>query len=776
MNLTEISIFKRIFDTSVPYHIALEKALERVRVGKSKEKIDRIRGGENVKDQLPAICFSGKFSQRKKNGLTNHSGLMVLDFDKYKDQKTMKQQRKIILKNKHLVALFISPSGNGLKAIIKIPKSTAEEHEKYFKSFIKEFDYPNIDTSGCNVDRVCYESYDPDIYINYECKVYNPTLEDEGFTVYEKQQLIPVTNEDDIIKRITEWNWVKDFNVGERNVFVYNLSSTFCEFGINETSAEAYFNTVYGTSKDFTAKELTNTVKNAYKSRQFNSRYFEDYQKIERVRNDLKLDNEEIKKRHHGLNDDTIEALREHKEIADFWYFELVKGKQVCRIDSLKFKYFLERTGGFNKYFPNGSHKPNFVKITSNQVEDTSPDVLKDFVLDYLLNKKSEIDVWNYAVNYSQLFSDNHLTFLNTIKLDFFRDTKDKCLLAFRNGVVEITGDKIEVKEFLDYDGYIWKEQIIDHDFEKTEINDNDYKDFIDKISNNKPDPFYSAIGYMIHTYKNKMNNKALILNDEVISDNPEGGTGKGLFVQGLKQVRKTAILDGKSFDDKKSFPYQTVSQDVNILVFDDVKKNFDFESKFSLVTEGMTLERKNKDAIKLTVEESPKLIISTNYAIKGEGNSHNRRRHELEISQFFNGELTPYDHYGRQLFDDWDLEENNRFFNFMIFCVRFYLKNGLLKQDAVNIDLRKFIAETSMEFYEWASDLENMPLDERLNKKDVFDYFVGEYQDFKKFLSRKKFIIWCKKLAKFKKIEYSEGNTNGSRWFELGKSEDIPF
>ena len=63
--------------------------------------------------------------------------------------------------------------------------------------------------------------------------------------------------------------------------------------------------------------------------------------------------------------------------------------------------------------------------------------------------------------------------------------------------------------------------------------------------------------------------------------------------MQGISQVRNVSILDGKQFDDRKSFPYQTVSSETHILVFDDVKKNWDFESKFSLVTEGITLERK---------------------------------------------------------------------------------------------------------------------------------------------------------------------------------------
>src|SRR5690606_16463602 len=146
----------------------------------------------------------------------------------------------------------------------------------------------------------------------------------------------------------------------------------------------------------------------------------------------------------------------------------------------------------------------------------------------------------------------------------------------------------------------------IRRDFKRDKNDENDYKKFVYNISNGNPLAIECAIGYLLCTYKNKVNNKAIILNDEVITDNPEGGTGKGVFVQGLSHIRKVSILDGKTFDDKKSFPYQTVSPDTSILVFDDAKRNFDIESKFSIITEGLTLERKGKDAIKLPVEDSP--------------------------------------------------------------------------------------------------------------------------------------------------------------------------
>jgi len=277
------------------------------------------------------------------------------------------------------------------------------------------------------------------------------------------------------------------------------------------------------------------------------------------------------------------------------------------------------------------------------------------------------------------------------------------------------------------------------------------------------------------------MNNTSIILNDEVITENPEGGTGKGLFVQGLKQIRNVAILDGKSFDDKKSFPYQTVSPETQILIFDDVKKNFDFESKFSLVTEGITLERKNKDAIKLSVEDSPKILIGTNYAIKGEGNSHDRRRHELELSQYYGKKLTPFEEFKRQLFDDWDLNEFNCFDNYMVYCLQQYLNLGLINQDAKNIKMRKLIAETSFEFYEWISDKNNMTIGSRNDKSEYFNNFVNEYKDFQKWLTRKKFNIWTQKYCNYIGSEYSQGNTQGVHWFMIGEQKDttetdLPF
>jgi hypothetical protein len=776
MKDSKISIFRYLFESKdVPYQVTLENALNRIKNGaKSIDLIKQIRiesdaNKRNIlKRDLPCYLFSGTFKERNSNGLENHIGIAILDFDKFKGN-DLELTRDLLKKNKHILSVFLSPSGLGLKALLRIPKADKITHPKYFKAFQKEFDFKYFDISNSNIDRVCFESYDPEIYINWDAKVYSPVLNDEGFERKDRVPVIPIQSEDQIVEKIMSWNWNKDFVEGERNAYIFDLASAFCEYGVSKDYAEGYIlnNVVIG---DFTEREATNTIKSAYRTRQFGIKYFEDYRKINNIKKDLSKGKDNVKKKH-GISDEVFDEIKIEDEQDDFWYFDVDKnGNEKCKVDLIKYKKFLE-SSGFKKYFPFQTQKPTWVKIVSNQVEETSVEKIKDFVLNYLLDRK-EIKAWSYFAGYATLFSETFLLMLDTVDLMILKDLKDKSFIAYQNGILEVTKNSVKLVEYVDVDGYIWKNHIIPRNYKESESTDNDYKTFVKNISNNNPLPIETAIGYLISTYKNKMNNKAIILNDEVITENPEGGTGKGLLIQGVREIRRVSILDGKSFDDKKSFPYQTVSQETQILVFDDVKKNFDFESKFSLVTEGMTLERKNKDAIKLSVEDSPKVVISTNYAIKGEGNSHDRRRHELEVSQYYGKYKTPFKEFGREMFSDWNETEFLCFDNYMIGCLQSYLKNGLVAQESANIKKRKFIAETSMEFLEWVSDSNNFVFHQKLDKSLKFNEFVNDYKDFQKFLSRKKFTIWCNKYANYIDHNFYQGHSGSFQWMMITSNE----
>ena len=118
----KITIFKTIFDKKA-HHIDVIDALERIKNGASGAMVTSIRSEldkekrNDLKSKLPAICFSGVFDERKDESLKNHSGLMVLDFDDVSEMDDMFERLKAW---KHTFAVWVSPSGNGLKCLVKI--------------------------------------------------------------------------------------------------------------------------------------------------------------------------------------------------------------------------------------------------------------------------------------------------------------------------------------------------------------------------------------------------------------------------------------------------------------------------------------------------------------------------------------------------------------------------------------------------------------------------------------------------------------------------------
>jgi hypothetical protein len=288
-----------------------------------------------------------------------------------------------------------------------------------------------------------------------------------------------------------------------------------------------------------------------------------------------------------------------------------------------------------------------------------------------------------------------------------------------------------------------------------------------------------STIGFLMHGHKNLSYCPAVILNDEVISDNPEGGTGKGIFMNALSHMKKLVTIDGKAFAFERTFAYQLVSADTQILCFDDVKKYFDFERLFSVVTEGLTLEKKNKDAIKIPFSKSPKIAITTNYAIKGAGNSFARRKWELELYQHYSKSFTPQDEFGRLFFGDWDDDEWCLFDNYMIGCLQIYLQKGLIQSEFVNLKIRQLSAETSHDFIEWCGlldgteDNQKLVPDIKIYKNEMYYEFVNEYPDYgpksKMTISRIRFYKWLHAFCMYKEgVPPEEGRDTTGRWFMI--------
>ena len=762
----KITCYKSLFNPKAgDFQIPVEKAFSRIKNGSSKTILEKIRSVEDkdeknkLKQQLPCYLFAGTFSARNDNSIVEHSGLIALDFDGFPDDKTFKHWRKKLIKDEHTMSVFTSPSGDGLKSIVKIPKCDRDEHKLYFAALEKHFDCEYFDTSCKNISRACYESYDPDIFINYESKLWVEKSEEEGYEFTDREPQIVLKETNEIIERLLKW-WTRDFGLikGRRNNNLFILASSFNEYGVNQYVAESTIlsQIVAGSMPE---KEVENVIKSAYKSRHlFGTKYFEDRKTFRQIETQVKrgVPIEKIQDAIPQADTQTIEAIKKSSKDIIFWFIVETRSGERVVIDNVQLKLFLEKEGFF-KFYQDKSETPIFINIDENIVRNCSATKIKDFVLNYLFDR-NELQVWNYLASTTKYFTDVYLSFLESIELQMMKDAKDTVYLYFQNGVVEVKKDSHKLLDFMDCEGYVWEDQIIKREYKKTDNDSNDFKQFVHRISADETKrikTMESTLGYLMSSHKDKTDQKSIIFNDQEISDgNPNGGSGKSLLLTALGQFKKLVTIDGKSFDANKSdFVYQRVNLDTQVLAFDDVKRKFNFESLFSLITEGITVNRKNKDEIFIPFESSPKIIITTNYVIDGAGTSHDRRRHEVELFQYFNQFRTPLEEFGKLLFDQWNTEEWHKFDLYMINCCKLFLNFGLMKPESINANTKRLIQSTSKDFFDWIID-ESLPHNCKVYTSEIVDDFKKEFSDFSK-ISNQRFISWVKNYCNFKGYEY---------------------
>jgi len=794
-----ITIFKNIRDTSTPFYRHIDVVLNRIKIGSSKEIIDRVQSENDktkrneIKKELPAICFSGTFTKRADNAIVEHSGIICLDFDGYPSKKAMLDQKKKLTTDPYVYSVFVSPSGDGLKALVKIPKDT-ENHVNYFNSLKNHFDSEYFDKTSKNISRVCYESYDKNIYINNDSIVWDK-IEQIEYKEMDKafsKPTIPITNENKIVDILMNW-WTKRYGMvdGERNQNVYILAAAFNDYGINKSLAEYIIGQFE--ASDFPLSEIKATINSAYvHTHKFGTKYYEDDNRMSQIKQKLKsgVPSKKIKAEMTDIDNDIIDSVVEQidNDTKRFW---TKNDKGAVSIVHFLFKEFLE-DNGFYKFYPENTKTFVFVKVTNNLIDNTSEDEIKDFVLKYLENI-DDLSVYNYFADKTRFFKEDFLSLLSPVNVYFMEDDVNTSYLYYNNCAVKVTKDNVEIIDYIDLGGYIWKDQVVDRDFAICEVVDCDFSTFISNVSGDDSQrikSMQSTIGFLMHGYKKPSYCPAVLLNDEVISDNPEGGTGKGLFVNALSRIKKAVTIDGKAFSFDKSFNYSDVNVGTQVLCFDDVKKHFDFERLFSVITEGITTEKKNKDAIKLPFNRSPKIIITTNYAIKGKGNSFERRKWELEFKQFYSKEFTPEVEFGRMLFNDWNEDEWCKFDNYMVNNLKDYLNTGLVKSEFVNLKIRKLSAETCHEFIEWCGMVGGVPHNEKLNtndiiyKQDLYLDFIQDNPDFapkaKMTISRTIFYKWLVAFGIYKTGSAPlEGRDGNGRWIKFDNKhydDEIPF
>lgn len=142
-------------------------------------------GQKEAKKKLPVILWAGEFETRRDDAIKNHSGLIVLDFDHI----DVEGSKDILSTDPYVFACWISPSGEGLKALVRL--SNPSLHRDHFRALQAYFDTEyglEVDPSGINESRACFDSYDPEIVINEDSKIFGQMLSEKAISQKAEQK------------------------------------------------------------------------------------------------------------------------------------------------------------------------------------------------------------------------------------------------------------------------------------------------------------------------------------------------------------------------------------------------------------------------------------------------------------------------------------------------------------------------------------------------------------------------------------------------------------
>jgi len=179
--MTELSIFKNF--NKVVENKSLDEILELIQKGKFKTKVEKLQKllsknkdkeySQNKKSLLaftPSARYNGG---RKAEFIEEYSRIIILDIDKI-DNETLIAIKQKSIENKYTRACFISPSGKGLKILIKSNNSLLKHREAFLQiqEYYEKLLHVKIDPSGKDVSRLCFFSYDKDLYYNKESETF----------------------------------------------------------------------------------------------------------------------------------------------------------------------------------------------------------------------------------------------------------------------------------------------------------------------------------------------------------------------------------------------------------------------------------------------------------------------------------------------------------------------------------------------------------------------------------------------------------------------------
>ncbi len=527
-----------------------------------------------------------------------------------------------------------------------------------------------------------------------------------------------------------------------------------------------------------------------------------------------------------------------------YWYHQDTKFGPLLKFDYLNITIFLRRCGFWRQRM--GLNKYRLIRVQDNIVTEIDPDVVQEFVYDFTLKIEELQVLRMLMQGGTAYFGADKLKNLSFYVPPFVSPVRGEQILVFRNDTFwRITAKEITVHKHSELPGAVWKQDIIDITPTNTKeftpsyipdfitisedknsnipylvefkVDDSDICNFIARTSDihwrdaRKTKTGFPegadqledkdlvrintlmtcmidkilATGYCVSDFMDPATMRAIVCMDahESKGGKSEGGTGKSLWAYQFKYLFPVHNINGKQARlSEDNFLYDGVDERTRMIKVDDCRRTTDFESFFSFITGGLTV---NSKGVSKNFVGYVRWIFTTNFSIRGEDRSHLRRQFNIAFGDYFNQERDPISEFGHALFDEWDDKQWNYWCNWIASALQFHMRLGL-KAYAPDADIRRrrlrdMITEVWLDFFETYFYTGSDYINRRFDIDKLLEVFLRKNPSQKNFPVKtifKERIDWYCKYAGFQynKPKNGERIRNGSKGIEYFVISDHEF
>lgn len=176
-------------------------------------------------------------------------------------------------------------------------------------------------------------------------------------------------------------------------------------------------------------------------------------------------------------------------------------------------------------------------------------------------------------------------------------------------------------------------------------------------------------LGYLLHDYRQQ----GLTDFGVIACDDEAGGSGKGILIQALRRMTTVCEIDAKN--QRADFAPGDLGPQTRVKVYNDIPQTWKFEHAYNEITDEQKIRQMHRPEVSVPYADGWKVLITSNWLVRGTKDSDLRRQHILDLTLFFSAKRRPPHFFGQSFFSsEWDATDWAVFDNLLIDAVQHWL------------------------------------------------------------------------------------------------------